>query len=257
MFILKCLQRIHSEHDFYPMIDVKMLHHILTMKQEELLFTISPILSSMGGGSGMNGVPKTASVEHKKLAIKNNPKTDNFQKRMELLRYKAKFNNMTVCFKSSSFRLQKEEEARNKSRKRTSTEGSEDTNIKSDINLEEKMKPFDTQRKYLVLKFFFSHFIQMAEKSNQFRHKGQSYLYVQMCDIILKRIEVMYFNVFNLSANFHCLFHLHNFIQHLQYDIDSEQRGKLNNLKNISSSRECFREYWNMRLGKREIKKYL
>ena len=69
------------------------------------------------------------------------------------------------------------------------------------------MKPFDTQRKYLVLKFFFSHFIQMAEKSNQFRHKGQSYLYVQMCDIILKRIEVMYFNVFKLSAYFNCLRH--------------------------------------------------
>ena len=68
------------------MIDVKMLHHILTMKQEELLFTISPILSSMGGGGGMNGVPKSASVEHLKSAIKNNQKTDNYQKRMELSR---------------------------------------------------------------------------------------------------------------------------------------------------------------------------
>ena len=112
-----------------------------------------------------------------------------------------------LCLNFLSLRLQKEEEAKNKSRKRTSTEGSEDTHIKSDINLEEKMKPFDTQRKYLVLKFFFSHFIQMAEKSNQFRHKGQSYLYVQMCDIILKRIEVMYFNVFKLSAYFNCLRH--------------------------------------------------
>ena len=83
--------------------------------------------------------------------------------------------------------------ARKKSRTRTSTEGSDDTNLENDINLEEKMKPFDAQRKYLVLKFFFSHFIQMAEKSNQFRHRGQSYLYVQMCDIILKRIKVSYF----------------------------------------------------------------
>ena len=36
--------------------------------------------------------------------------------------------------------------------------------------------------------------------------------------------------------------------QELQFDIDNEQRGKLNNLKNISTSRECFRDYWNMRL---------
>ena len=69
------------------MIDVKKLHHILTMKQEEVLFTISPILNGMSGGAGMNGITKTASVEHLKSAIKNNQKTDNYQKRMELLRY--------------------------------------------------------------------------------------------------------------------------------------------------------------------------
>lgn len=89
MFILQSLQRIHTERDFYPMIDVKKLHHILTMKQEEVLFTITPILGGMSGGGGMNGVTKTASVEHLKSAILNNPKTDNFQKRMELLRYKV------------------------------------------------------------------------------------------------------------------------------------------------------------------------
>ena len=203
MFILKCLQRIHSEQDFYPMIDVKKLHHILTMTQEEVLFTISPMLNGMSGGGGQNGVTKTTSVEHLKSAIKNNQKTDNYQKRMELLRYKVK---QYPTFSDFQFRLQKEEEARSKSRKRTSTEGSEDTNLKNDINLEEKMKPFDAQRKYLVLKFFFSHFIQMAEKSNQFRHKGQSYLYVQMCDIILKRIQVMYV-LYQIVSIFHCLPH--------------------------------------------------
>ena len=71
------------------MIDVKKLHHILTMKQEEVLFTISPILNGMSGGAGMNGITKTASVEHLKSAIKNNQKTDNYQKRMELLRYEV------------------------------------------------------------------------------------------------------------------------------------------------------------------------
>ena len=75
---------------------------------------------------------------------------------------------------------------------------------KSDINLEEKMKPFDAQRKFLVLRFFLGHFITMAEKSNQFRHKGQSYLYVQMSDIILKRIEVMFSPIYDLSAYFLC-----------------------------------------------------
>ena len=89
MFILKCLERIHTERDFYPMIDVKKLHHILTMKQEEVLFAITPILGGMSGGGGMNGVTKTASVEHLKSAIKNNQKTDNYQKRMELLRYEV------------------------------------------------------------------------------------------------------------------------------------------------------------------------
>ena len=89
MFILKCLQRVHTERDFYPMIDVKKLHHILTMKQEEVLFAINPILGGMSGGGGMNGVPKTASVEHLKSAIKNNQKTDNYQKRMELLKYEV------------------------------------------------------------------------------------------------------------------------------------------------------------------------
>ncbi len=39
------------------------------------------------------------------------------------------------------------------------------------------------------------------------------------------------------------------FIQHLQYNIDSDQRGKLETLKTISTSRECFRDYWNMRWG--------
>ena len=90
MFILKCLQRIHSEQDFYPMIDVKKLHDILTMTQEEVLFTISPMLGGMSGGGGLNGVTKTASVEHLKSAIKNNQKTDNYQKKMELLRYLVK-----------------------------------------------------------------------------------------------------------------------------------------------------------------------
>ena len=72
------------------MIDVKKLHHILTMTQEEVLFTISPMLGGMSGGGGLNGVTKTASVEHLKSAIKNNQKTDNYQKKMELLRYLVK-----------------------------------------------------------------------------------------------------------------------------------------------------------------------
>ena len=113
----------------------------------------------------------------------------------------------SLYFDITTNRLEKEEEARAKSRKRTATESSEDMDPKSDINLEEKMKPFDAQRKFLVLRFFLGHFITMAEKSNQFRHKGQSYLYVQMSDIILKRIEVMYSPIYELSAYFHCTRH--------------------------------------------------
>ena len=86
MFILKCLQRIHSEQDFYPMMDVKQLHHILTMKQEEVLFAVNPLLGP-SGGPGPSEMKKSSSKEHLKSAIRNNQKTDRYQKMMQLSRY--------------------------------------------------------------------------------------------------------------------------------------------------------------------------
>ena len=85
MFILKCLERIHSEQDFYPMIDVKKLHHILTMKQEEILFTINPMLGGMGGEGGKKGANKSNSANQLNK-IMNNKKTDKYQKRMQYAR---------------------------------------------------------------------------------------------------------------------------------------------------------------------------
>ena len=85
------------------------------------------------------------------------------------------------------FRAQEEEK---RAKDKAIMEDKELVEEKDKIDLEEKMKPFDQQRKFLVLKFFMEHFLKMAEKSNEFRHSGQSYLYVQMSDILYKRIEV-------------------------------------------------------------------
>ena len=88
---------------------------------------------------------------------------------------------------TSVFRAQEEEK---RAKDKAIMEEKELVEEKDKIDLEEKMKPFDQQRKFLVLKFFMEHFLKMAEKSNEFRHSGQSYLYVQMSDILYKRIEV-------------------------------------------------------------------
>ena len=58
------------------------------------------------------------------------------------------------------------------------------------IDLNEKMRPFDESRIYLVLEFFTSHFIEMAKKSNEYRNKGQSFLYMQAAKNLLRILDV-------------------------------------------------------------------
>lgn len=100
---------------------------------------------------------------------------------------------------TSVFRAQEEEK---RAKDKAIMEEKELVEEKDKIDLEEKMKPFDQQRKFLVLKFFMEHFLKMAEKSNEFRHSGQSYLYVQMSDILYKRIEVCWISgVYYLTAS--------------------------------------------------------
>ena len=53
------------------------------------------------------------------------------------------------------------------------------------------MRPFDESRIYLVLEFFTSHFLEMAKKSNEYRNKGQSYLYMQTVKNLLRILDVM------------------------------------------------------------------
>ena len=53
------------------------------------------------------------------------------------------------------------------------------------------MRPFDESRIYLVLEFFTSHFLEMAKKSNEYRNKGQSYLYMQTAKNLLRILDVM------------------------------------------------------------------
>ena len=58
------------------------------------------------------------------------------------------------------------------------------------IDINEKMRPFDESRVYLILEFFTSHFLEMAKKSNEYRNKGQSYLYMQAAKNCLKVLDV-------------------------------------------------------------------
>ena len=53
------------------------------------------------------------------------------------------------------------------------------------------MRSFDESRIYLVLEFFTSHFLEMAKKSNEYRNKGQSYLYMQAAKNLLRILDVI------------------------------------------------------------------
>ena len=53
------------------------------------------------------------------------------------------------------------------------------------------MRPFDESRIYLVLEFFTSHFLEMAKKSNEYRNKGQSFLYMQAAKNLLRILDVI------------------------------------------------------------------
>ena len=75
------------------------------------------------------------------------------------------------------------EEERDKKTSSGSSEGHK-------IDLEERMRPFDESRIYLVLEFFTSHFLEMAKKSNEYRNKGQSYLYMQTAKNLLRILDV-------------------------------------------------------------------
>ena len=70
--------------------------------------------------------------------------------------------------------------------KKTSTGSTEAPRIDKD----KKMRPFDESRIYLILEFFTSHFIEMAKKSNEYRNKGQSYLYMQTAKNLLRILDV-------------------------------------------------------------------
>ena len=59
------------------------------------------------------------------------------------------------------------------------------------IDINERMRPFDESRIYLVLEFFTAHFLEMAKKSNEYRNKGQSYLYMQTAKNLLRILDVM------------------------------------------------------------------
>ena len=98
--------------------------------------------------------------------------------------------------------------------KRDTEDGSESKkeDDTENINLEQKMQIFTNERKFLVLKFFLTHFIEMTERSNKFRHRGQAYLYMQMSKIVLNRIKVNIYALlqYKLILSFACLSnHIH------------------------------------------------
>ena len=83
---------------------------------------------------------------------------------------------------------------------------------KQTVDLEAKIKPFDEGRKCLVLEFFASHFVRMAEKSNEFRSRGQSFMYLQQSENLLallrelghdgrKQVSDLEHDIFRLREN--------------------------------------------------------
>ena len=62
------------------------------------------------------------------------------------------------------------------------------------IDIGERMRPFNEIRVYLILEFFISHFLEMAKKSNEYRNKGQSYLYMQAAKNCLRVLDVSHYN---------------------------------------------------------------
>ena len=95
------------------------------------------------------------------------------------------------------------------------------------INLiEDKVEPFSPERKYLVLKFFMTHFLKMGKKSNRLRLKGQSYMYMQMSKIISEQIKKLNYGDMQEALKLH---------------------DELKDFERVVDRSDYFEDYWSIR----------
>jgi len=157
MHVLHSLLKLQYERSFYPKLDIDKLYKILTTESQ--LTMINPAL--------MGATPDTTSIWDKPKTEKRkqdkNSTEDRYQARMRKLRENI------------------EEEA-----KKSAAEVDKKKNV---IDLQANIAVFDEARKSLVLEFFIAHFLKMAEKSNEFRNRGQSYMYLSQCENLVTLLK--------------------------------------------------------------------
>ena len=103
----------------------------------------------------------------------------------------------------------------------------EPSSPKNLINLiEDKVEPFSPERKYLVLKFFMTHFLKMGKKSNRLRLKGQSYMYMQMSKIISEQIKKLNYGDMQEALKLH---------------------DELKDFERVVDRSDYFEDYWSIR----------
>ena len=159
MYVLNSLLKLQSEKNFYPKLDISKLYKILTTENQ--LTMMNPSL--------MGAVTEDSSVwERQREKKKLDSSGDRYQERMRRLRENI------------------EEEA-----KKTATEKDQKKDV---VDLHAVIKAFDEARKSLVLEFFIGHFLKMAEKSNEFRNRGQSYMYILQSENLVTLLEELGFD---------------------------------------------------------------
>ena len=96
-----------------------------------------------------------------------------------------------------------------------------------------------------MLEFFTSHFLEMAKKSNEYRNKGQSYLYMQTAKNLLRILDVI-----NRWSD--CL-SMMTILQDKSFGERQEIRDKKTEMAKLEENvnfQMYFKDYWNIRWGK-------
>ena len=163
MYVLHSILKLQYEKSFYPKLDIMKLYKILTTENQ--LTMMNPAL--MGSVTDDTPLWERPKAEKKKTG-KNAESDDKYQIRMRRLRENI------------------EEEA-----KKAKTGADKKHAI---IDLKASIKVFDEARKSLVLEFFIGHFLRMAEKSNEFRNRGQSYMYLSQSENLVTLLEELGFD---------------------------------------------------------------
>ena len=163
MYVLQSMLKLQYEKNFYPKLDIMKLYKILTTENQLTMMNPS-LLGAVTDDTSLWDRPKA----EKKKNDKNGSSGDRYQERMRRLRENI------------------EEEA-----KKTVSGADKKQNV---IDLQASIKGFDEARKSLILEFFIAHFLKMAEKSNEFRNRGQSYMYLIQSENLVTLLEELGFD---------------------------------------------------------------